>query len=887
MRNVNRAHQRGGALYRCLLLLYPKHFRERFGRDMAEVFSDRWRAERRRGFLAASLLLIRTVLDVSHHAFAERRAPNAIRVVRSRGLFMDNVLRDVRFAIRSFARKPGFTAVALITIAIGIGANTAIFSVVRPLLLETLPYPQPDRLVAVYETPLGDPDSRSVANPMNYDAWEKRTDVFEKIAGFSGGSATLTGAGDPERVPLTTSTPSYFDVFGVRPLIGRTFTEEEAANKARVIVINNALWQSKLGGDPGILERGITLDGVHWQVVGVMPPEFREMSVAGGWVPLALTPAIRANRNTSFLSVIARLAPGVSVSAASSAAAGAMAQLRAAYPRFNTKTTARAEDLKESRASGVKRGLWMLQAATVVVLLIACANLANLLLAHAGGRAREFAVRTAIGAGRGQLIRQLLIEGIVLAAGGAIVGIFIAMWAVPSIAAVAPAWLPHANELSVRWPDLAMAIALAGAAGIAFSLLPAVMIGRTDTRSMRADSTSRGGTASRSQRRTRALLVASQAALALVLLVGAGLLLRSFARLTSQPIGFVPNRIMTAQLSLPAASYETDDKRRRLFMRLVDDIAAQPGVTAATASTALPFTWWEWMDGFNVSDHGQPKQISAAYRVITPTYFSALNIPVVRGRAFSGADTSTGALVALANEAFAAKYASLGDAIGLTMTRDEPGAAPITIVGIVGGTRHRSFSRPAQAELYFPLAQSAPRTMTLAVRAESRPADLAPMMRRVLNGIDPNLPLAEMKTLDAWVAAAVDERRFYMLLLSTFAAIAAVLAGVGIYGVMTYVVRLRTREIGIRVALGATAGEVVRLVIRQGMMPVLLGASAGIAAALFAARILQDQLFQIDARDPMTLAAVTAAFLAVGFAACWIPSHRTTKVDPSLVLRNE
>ena len=392
---------------------------------------------------------------------------------------------------------------------------------------------------------------------------------------------------------MTTATPSFFDVFGARPALGRTFSEEEGATSASVIVLSDKLWRTKLGADPQVLARGIMLDGQRWQVVGVLPPGFAVPAQADAWVPLTLTSAIRMNHDTWFLAVAGRLAPGVAIETARAALDISMAQLGAAFPRFNANSSAVVIGWKDDSVSYVRQGLWMLQGVAVTVLLIASANLANLLLAQGAGRTREFAIRTAIGAGRSQLVRQLLTEGVVLAVSGGVLGVALAAWSVPAIAALAPPRLPHAKELAVQWPDLAAALVLAGAAGVLFSALPALVA--TRGKGAFASVSARGATASRTQHETRSILVAAQVALALVLLAGAGLLVRSFARLTAQPIGFAPDHVMTAALSLPTMPYHTDDKRRRLFSALVEGLATQPGVTAATASTALPFTWWEWM----------------------------------------------------------------------------------------------------------------------------------------------------------------------------------------------------------------------------------------------------------------------------------------------------
>ncbi len=796
---------------------------------------------------------------------------------------MEQLIHDVRFAARSCARRPGFTVAAVLTVALGIGANTAIFSVVRPLLLEPPPFPNADRIVRIYEAPKKQPDALSVTNPSNFDGWEQHTDIFEALGGYSGTSTTLTGAGDPERLLLATVTPGYFSVFGVQPALGRAFTDDEATSTSRVFVLSHAFWQRKFGGDPSIVGRDITLNGAPWRVIGVMPADFLP-GTRYGWVPLHLTPELRRNRNTRFLGVVGRLRPGTSIERANAVTDAVMASLGSAHPGFNRNMLSRVVTWRDDTARPVRRGLWMLQAAALTVLLIAGANLSNLLLAQAAGRAREFSVRMALGAGRRRVMQQLVTEGVLVTSAGGMAGVILAVWVVPSIAALAPTWLPHADRLAVGARDVAAGLVLSTVTGVLFSLLPAALVtrGGSSTQAL----SSRGASSSRKQHHARSWLIGAQVGLALLLLSGAGLLVRSFDRLTAQPIGFDPSQVLTAELSLPSASYDTDDTRRVLMRRLIDGLNAHPAVVSASASTALPFTWWEWMDGFDVLGRPDQTRINTAYRIVTARYFETLRIPLARGRGFEPQDVAGGPLVAVVNEEFVRRHAGLGDPFSLALAR-EGDTTPITIVGVVGDTRHRSFEAPAQAELYLAASQWAPESVTLAVRTQGDPSHAETVVRQTLAALDPNLPIAEVKPLDSWVAAAVAERRFYMVLLSLFSGLAASLAMLGIYGVMAYVVRLRTREIGIRLALGATATGVTRLVIRQGMLPIVAGIAAGAAATWFATALLSDQLFQIDARDPGTLIGIAAGVLLTGVAACWMPSRRTSRVDPATVLQSE
>ncbi len=877
-------------LYRWLLKLYPTAFRRRFGQDMLEVFSDRWRLARRAGPWQTARLIVASTTDAIVHAVAEHRLQRHSHASTSRlsgGTPVSFLAHDVRYAIRMFRARPALTAAALVTMALGIAANTAVFAVIRPLLLTPPPFPEPDRVVLVYEGVKAKPSDRYVANPSNFDAWERTPGVFSALAGHSGWQATLTGAGDPVRLRMTTAMPAIFEVFGVRPVRGRSFTEAEAAARARVIVISHALWRDRFGADPGVIGRLITIDGNPWEVIGLMPKEFDAPFQAQAWVPLTVTQADRQNRNSWFLQTVGRRAPGQTTEAATRALTTAMEALASPTSRFNRDRVARVVTWQDGEVSYVRSGLWMLQTMALIVLVIAGANLANLLLAQATGRTREFALRSAIGASRAQIVRQLVTEALVLAAVGGALGILIAVWTVPAIAGLAPDWLPRASELQVAWTDVAVSLGLAIVAGLFFSVLPAVLCVRRATRPVPV-AASYTATGTRAERLMRSGLITCQVALALMLLGGAAVLVKSFVKLTSQPIGFSPDHILTAEVALPRKSYPDAEPRRALFTSLVRDVGTQPGVRSVAATTALPFTWWEFMTDFSVLGDGPAKSVDTAFRVVSPSYFDTLQVPLLQGRLLADTDTSAAPYVAVVNDAFARKHAAFGRIIGARLRdNDEPNSPPITIVGIVGDTRHRSFERPAQAELYLPLGQHAPVFMTLAVRTLGRPLDLAPQVRSSLRALDPTLPLNEVKTLDFWVGAAVAEERFYLTLLGVLASLAVLLAVVGNYGVTAYVMRLRTREIGIRLALGATVPRVAGLVVRQGLLPVVAGVVIGLGAVLVGARILEDQLFQTGARDPIAILAATAILFGTAAIACWLPARRASRVNPAIVLRQD
>jgi predicted permease len=883
-------------VYRALLFLFPHAFRERFARDMGEVFEDRWRKARRTGTAATIRLAAVTCVDLVAQATAERCSGRGSRPhpPRARGdVFMLTLIQDVRFALRTFRRHPAFTAIALATIAIGVGANVAIFSVVRPLLLDRLPFADPDRVVQVYQNTRKDPTLRIVVSPAIYDAWESQH-VFAAVTAFRNTTMTLSNAGDPTRETVTQAMPSLFQVFGVTPALGRMYTAEEASTREPIVVISHALWRERFNADAEIIGRSIRLQGRAYKILGVAPPGFDAPSQTAIWVPYALTAAERTVRDSYFLGVAARLAPSQTVASAMATASGIVAQLNAGTRAEALGRGAYVLSWKDSVVGSVRNGLWMLQGVALLVLLIACANLANLLLAHAAGRSRELSVRVSLGAGRARLVRQLMTEGLVLSLIGGAIGMSIAMVSVPALVDLAPSWMPQINTVAVRWPGLAAALALTVSTGVAFSVTPALFAARGGLRAAE----SRRSTATPGQRWTRGALIATQAALALVLISGAALVIRSFVKITALPVGFDSTRVLTAQMALPETRYDTVEKQRRFYLDLIDGLGQEPGVVSATASTALPFTYFESATSFTVLGHADVTSVLAPFRMVTPDYFRTLGVPIIAGRNLAATDTDGTPLVAVVSEQFLRTHAALGNVIGVQLIRPisnsvAGGAAeqapprPITIVGVVGDTKQRKRDAPPQGELYFPLAQTGHAMMTLAIRTSGRPMALAPTLRARVNAIDPELPLADVRPLAEWLGASEAERRFYSVLLGLFASLAVTLAAAGIYGVTSYFVGLRMREVGIRLALGASAGRVRSLIIRQGMAPVILGMIVGLGATLMTSKVLQDQLFELGPRDPGMLALAASLLLIAGLIACWLPSRRTAEADPAIALRGD
>ncbi|MEZ5317341.1 MAG: ABC transporter permease [Vicinamibacterales bacterium] len=876
-------------VYRLLLRAFPSAFRARFGDDMVEVFTDRLRAARRRGRTAALAFWARTVADVLAHGVAVRRGNAPVTHPPGRRSMLSSLAQDVRHALRSFRRRPGLTAIALVTLALGIGANTAVFTVVHAVLLRGLPYPDADGIVRVYATHRKYDFDHGVLNPFDVTYLQERATSIETLALDVSCRSTLTGAGDPERLRCAMVTPSFFDVMRTRPEAGRVFTADEAREDAHVVVLSHALWTTRFGRRPDVVGSTVTLDDEAWRVVGIMPPAFAFPQDVRLWKPFALTPAQRADMGSWFLGGLARIAPGRSVADARAELTRLGADLEAAYPARRTDRGFHVVDLRTDLGSRAAEGLRLLQGVALFVLLIACANVANLRLAQASARRQEFGVRAALGGSRWRLARQSLTESVLLALAGAAFGTVIAIWGVGVLVAMAPPYtLPTPETIGVRWPVLAVTAAAAGLTGLLFGLAPALVASSAAVARGLGSGTRElaGGLSWARRQRLRASLVAGEVALAIVLLAGAGLLIRSFETLLGQAPGFRPDHLLTAQVTLPRARYETPESRLGFWRDLTARLRALPGVTDAAGSNALPFSLWEWQTGFTVVGREDVPNEGAGSRTVTPGYFETLGIPVLAGRTFTAADVASSEPVAVVSDVFVrlhmAGLAPVGQRI--RTSKDEP---PITIVGVVGATRHLGLDEAPRAEIYQPLAQ-VPDTSTLllALRTTGDPDAVAPGLRAAVTGLDPALPVEGLTTMEGLLGNRLAERRFYVTLLSLFAALALALAATGIYGVMAFVVAQGRREIGIRLALGARPSQVRRRVVRQGLLVVGLGAAVGLVGARWLSGLLEARLFETSTGDPATYATAAIGLLAVATLACWIPARRTSAVDPAGVLRD-
>lgn len=883
-------------LYRLALLAYPRAFRARFGRDMQDLFADRVTRDARgragRAALALSLIVRTAVAGTTERL--RRRPPPRSRMLTS-------ISQDIRHGFRAFRRRPGFTAIILATLALGIGANTAVFSVVYAALLRDLPFPESDRIVRIYETHRPSGFNRGVASPFNYDRWEQRTTTLESMSALRAMSLTLTGAGDPVRLRAQAVMPSFFDVMQTRPAYGRAFMPEEAFTGQKRAILSHGLWRTRFGSDAAAIGRPLTLEGERYEIVGVMPAGFGFPHDTEVWVPLQLTPGDRSNMTSWYLDVVARMRPGVTLETAQAEFDAIAAGLEAEFPQSRSGRGVAIVGLHEALVGSLAGGLKLLQSVVLAVLLIACANVANLLLAQGVTRAHEFGVRTAIGAGRWRLMRQLLTESLMLAMIGAALGALLAVWGVKGLLSLSPESLPEGVSAGVGvWP-LVFTAAVAIATSACFGVLPALMAVRTDTAGALRDG-GRTGSARRGAFLRRGL-VAAEVTLAIVLLAGSGLLIRSFSKLVSQDVGFEPEGVVTALVSLPDGRYPDAPARGRFWTALFERLQVLPGVTSATGSTALPFSNWQWQTIFMIEDHENVRR-SAGIRAVTPGYFSTLGVPLVSGRAFTSADTASAEPVLVVNETFARRFLQpIGEPLGQRIaTTFRPGGGSTTrgpsitsrfdiewatVVGVVGDTRHQSLGEPPEAEMYQPIAQQPPGTLTLAIRTTGDPGTLAAAIAPAVADLDKDLPVEAIATLESLVASTVATRRFQMFLLSAFSAIALLLAACGIYGVMAFSVSQRVREMAIRLALGGDPGRVVRLVIRQGLLPVAIGICAGVPLAIAAARLIQSQLFLTSPHDTMTLGAVVGVLTSAALLACWLPARRTAHVEPIEVLRSE
>jgi putative ABC transport system permease protein len=809
---------------------------------------------------------------------------------------MGNLLQDFRYGLRMLFKHPGFTLIAVVALALGIGANSAIFSVVNTIVLRPLPFDKPEQLVMLWGTNLKKSETKSSAAYLNVADWRERNHVFDSIAGYSGGTATLTGGEAPVQLDGVVTTADLFRVLGVKLVMGRSFTiEDERAGATPVVIIGEGLWQRRYGGDRGIVGRQIMLDGKPATVVGIAPSAFKfpldTPTPAEFWTPLDARDELNAERGASYLRVVARLKPGVQLEQAQAEMSAISGQLEQEYPDKNAGVGVHVISLHEELVGDVKPALLVLLGAVGFVLLIACANVANLLLARSTSRAKEIAIRTALGARRLRVMRQLLTESVLLSLVGGVLGLLLAMWGLDLLVSAIPADLPRVQEIGLDSRVLFFTLAVSVLTGIVFGLAPALQASKVDLTEALKEGT-RGGGQSLRRNRIRSLLVVSEVALSLVLLVGAGLLIKSFVRLREVNTGFDARNVLTATVSL-SSKYEDEPQQAAFFRGLIQEVKALPNVEAVGVVMPLPLSGNNVQASFAVEgreEMAKKEKPTAHFRSVSPEYFHAMSIPVLKGRTFTDRDGVDAPLVVIINETFARKYFAGEDPMGrritfATLSMEE---ALHEVVGVVGDVRHDKPDREAEAEYYTSYLQMPLGEMSLVVRSKTgNPASLTPQLREAVLRLDKDQPIYEVRTMTQLLADAIAQQRFSMLLLGVFAALALTLAAVGIFGVMNYSVAQRTHEIGIRMALGAQSTDVLRMVLGQGMILTLTGIGVGLAASLLLTRVMSSLLYGVSVTDPLVFAGVALVLASVALLASFIPARRATRVDPMVALRYE
>ena len=821
-------------------------------------------------------------------------------------MFFPTLRQDVRQATRLLVHSPGFTLVAVSALALGIGANTAIFSVVNSILLEPLPYRQPDRLVRlVMHFRDGNANVTSVPKFM---AWKDNTTAFQYICAynFSGPGLNLGGGGFPEQVKGIHVSADFFPVFDATPAIGRVFTPgEDKPGGPHFAVMSHGLWVRRFGGDPRVIGQAILLGGEPWTVIGVLRTSFRSYPPADLFLPL------QADANTTnqahYLSAAARLKPGITLEEAKAQMKIAAGRFRQANPRaMNRDESATAEPFQEAMVGDVRKPLLILLGAVALVLLIACANVANLLLARATDRAREVAIRAALGSGRWRIVRQLLTESLLLAIAGGAAGLLLGVWGARALVKLMPANLPRAAEFADSapwdWHILAFTAGVSVLTGIVFGLFPAVQISRADVNIALKENSSRSATGRRQW--VRNLLVVMETAIALVLLTGAALLIHTFASLRKVDAGFNPRHVLSFETSLAGSKYQTTAAVDRLSRDAVRRIESLPGVTAAAMAPFLPLEGGFGL-GFQIVGRplkpGEEETGDAVWTYVSESYFRALQIPVRRGRVFDERDTRNSPLVVAVNESFAKHFWPKGHPLGERIVigkgmGPEFAEGPREVVGVVGDVKEGGLGAPAPDVMYIPLPQLRDSFMALnntilpvtwVVRTSANPLTLSAAVRNRVLEADRQLPIAHIRSVDEVVAETTARQNFNMTLLTVFAGIALLLAAIGVYGMLSYAVQHRSQEIGIRMALGAQRSDVLRMVVGRGMALAGAGMTIGLAGALGLTRLLSAILFDIKPNDPLTFGEVAALLALISLAACWIPAHRATRVDPMQVLRYE
>lgn len=872
-----------GGLIAAASRLVPAHQRFDWRREWkAELWHRKAALERRDSFTVAQRLdLILRCLGAVRHAVWLRKQEWSLAMIG----------QDIRYAVRGLRKRPSFTLITVITLALGVGANTAIFSLVKGVLLEPLPYPDSAELIRLYDTHLERGVTAGTSSPANFYDWRDQQDVFTDIAGFTVGSATLTEVRPPEAVRAANVSSQMFRVLGVMPARGRPFSrEEEQPGRDRVVIVSHGFWQSYLGSDPRAVSRTLSLNGDAYQVVGVMPPGFQfPNNETQLWLPLSFDFDVPSSRGAHFVYVIGRLRPGTTLRQAQAGMSSLASRLESAYPDMNAGWSVRLTTLHDSLVGGVRTRLLVLFGAVGLVLLITCVNVINLLLVRAISRSREMALRAAVGAGRARLIRQVVSESVVLAALSGTLALALAYGALEGLLALDPGRLPRLDNVQIDWLAFAFAFGLSLVVGALVGLLPAVRAARTEL----FDALRAGGRDSAldfSKTRLRSGLVVAEIALALVLTTAAGLLTLTYSRLLGVESGFKSEGVLAFSVSLPGVRYPEEADKHRFFSSLVERTANIPGVVSAGAVTQLPLNRWAINFGFAIDgapDPGASEGPEGDFRVVTGHYFETLGIPLLRGRAFSETDTRDSPRVILINQSLAQRYFPDRDPLGERLIVSYGDGQPAEIIGIVADVKQRALDVPVRPGYYFPLSQVGWSSMFVVLRTHLEPTAFMRVVRDEVAGLDPELSVTDIHTLRERVTSSVASPRFNMMLMSAFAALALLLAAVGVYGVMSYLVTQRTREIGVRLALGASTAAVRRSLSMQGLKLAGLGVGLGLLAALGLTRLMSNLLFGVSVTDPGIFMAAALILGTATWLGSYVPAVRASGVDPTEALRAE
>lgn len=880
------------AIYRLLLLAYPAAFRRRYADQMMVAFRQQRRESRYAVQRLGTLLFwIDILVDLTASASRRRLASRSDepRFTRKRENFMATLLQDLRYALRGLRHQPGVTVAAVLTLAVAIGANTAMFSLVDGILLRPFPFPEPDRLVQVWDSNPGRGWNYFSVSPPNFIDYREQNTTFEKLTSYYATTRTLTGASDPERIRAAMVGPDYFQTFGIEPQIGRAFgpTDNEPGNN-RVAILSETLWHRRFGGDRGIVGETLTVDGLPTIVVGVFTEPTDAPAQVELWMPEEFSSDNLGTRGAHYFSVVGRLAPDATFEAARDDLRGIAARLGEAYPDTNDGWTVAPIPLHEERVGSVRQSLLLLSGAVALILLIGCANIANLLLARAAGRRREFAVRTALGAGRGRILSQVLSESVLLGMMGGLLGIIVASAITAAVGALAPDSLPRLGQVGIDMRVLAFTMLLSIATGIAFGVLPALQSASSDVNGTLKQGGGRGATGGG----MRQSLVVVEIALAVIVVISAGLLTRTLWQVQAVDPGFVTANRVAGRIGLPD-EYGEPERQAQFFDELLANVAAAPGIEAAAATTRLPMGG-DFSISFTIQGRAEPEDgqdPSGEMRIVSPGYFGTMGIPMLRGHGFSDADRIDTQPVAVINERLAELYFPGENPIGQRIRvgyAHAPDAERVReIIGIVGNARVFGLASEPTPVYYVNYRQTPePAMNVVAVAAGDSGAAIA-TLRRELAALDRNVPLYSVSTLQQHVRNSTGTRRFRAILLGSFAAVGLMLATIGIYGVMAYSVAQRRRELGIRMALGADRGSLMGMVLRRGLLLAGLGIGLGAVGALGAGSLLNNFLFGVASTDPTTFGAVAVFLLGVALMACYLPARRATRVDPTVAMRSE